>query len=74
VEHPGEAAKSRRAWQSQPIGGYMYLDPGSGSLILQVLIASILATPFLLRSQIRRLVRTMRGPERPPESPNENES
>jgi hypothetical protein len=52
----------------------MYLDPGSGSLILQVLIASILATPFLLRSQIRRLVRTMRGPERPLESPNENES
>jgi hypothetical protein len=52
----------------------MYLDPGSGSLILQVLIASILAIPFLLRSQIRRLVRTMRSSECPPKSPNENES
>jgi hypothetical protein len=50
----------------------MYLDPGSGSLILQVLIASLLAIPFLLRSQLRRLVRVARASGRAPENPNSN--
>jgi len=45
----------------------MYLDPGSGSLILQVLIASVLAIPFLLRSRLRRLVP---GLARAPKNPN----
>jgi hypothetical protein len=37
-----------------------YIDPGSGSLIIQALIASIVAIPILLRSQIARGVGAIR--------------
>lgn len=37
-----------------------YIDPGSGSLVIQVLIASIVAFPFLIRQQIGRAVRLLR--------------
>jgi hypothetical protein len=43
----------------QPI--LAYIDPGSGSLIVQVLIASLLAIPFLVRSQIRHGIAAIRG-------------
>ena len=38
-----------------------YLDPGSGSLIIQVVIASILAVPYFLRTQIARAISLVRG-------------
>lgn len=38
-----------------------YIDAGSGSLIIQVVIASALALPFFLRTQIRRGWDTLRG-------------
>lgn len=38
-----------------------YLDPGSGSLIIQVIIASILAVPYFLRTQIGRAIGLVRG-------------
>ena len=38
-----------------------YLDPGSGSLIIQVIIASILAVPYFLRTQIARAVGLVKG-------------
>ena len=31
-----------------------YIDPGSGSLIIQALIAGAVAVPILLRNQVRR--------------------
>jgi hypothetical protein len=31
-----------------------YIDPGSGSLIIQALIASVIAAPIVLRNQLRR--------------------
>ena len=37
-----------------------YIDPGSGSLIIQALIASIVAIPFFFRQQIARVVRVVR--------------
>jgi hypothetical protein len=43
-----------------------YIDPGSGSLIIQAVIATIVAVPILLRSQIARgigAVRRMTGRE-----------
>ena len=40
-----------------------YIDPGSGSLIIQALIAGIVALPLIFRNQIRRVVRTLRGRE-----------
>jgi hypothetical protein len=42
-----------------------YLDPGSGSLIVQVIIASILAVPYFLRTQIGRAIGKLRGRGKP---------
>ena len=37
-----------------------YIDPGSGSLIIQAVIAAVIAIPIFLRSQIARAIRTLR--------------
>lgn len=37
-----------------------YIDPGSGSLIIQAVIATALAVPFFLREQIGRFVLKIR--------------
>jgi superfamily II DNA or RNA helicase len=37
-----------------------YIDPGSGSLIIQAVIAGIVAIPFFFRQQIGRFVRSVR--------------
>ena len=42
-----------------------YIDPGSGSLIIQALIAGLVAVPIFFRHQIARLVRTLRGKDDP---------
>jgi hypothetical protein len=38
-----------------------YIDPGSGSLIIQAVIATVVAVPFFFRAQIARLARAIRG-------------
>lgn len=38
-----------------------YIDPGSGSLVIQALIAGLVAAPIFFRRQIARFVRTVRG-------------
>ena len=38
-----------------------YIDPGSGSLIIQAVIATLVAVPFFLRNKITRAARTIRG-------------
>jgi hypothetical protein len=38
-----------------------YIDPGSGSLIISAVIATVFAVPYFLRQQIARIVRTFRG-------------
>lgn len=40
-----------------------YIDPGAGSLVIQAVIATIVAVPFFLRHHIGRLVRSIRGGE-----------
>jgi hypothetical protein len=40
--------------------GHAYLDPGSGSFILQLLLAAILGGAFLLRSYISRGFKAIR--------------
>lgn len=40
---------------------YAYIDPGSGSLVIQALIAGIVAIPIFFRHQISRFVRSRRG-------------
>ena len=37
-----------------------YIDPGSGSLIIQAVIAAVIAIPIFLRSQMGQAVRTLR--------------
>jgi hypothetical protein len=38
-----------------------YIDPGSGSLAIQAVIAALVAAPFVLRHQIGRLMNRLRG-------------
>ena len=46
-----------------------YIDPGSGSLIVQALIAGLVAIPVFFRHQIARVLRTLRrGNEPDPEA------
>ncbi len=40
---------------------FAYLDPGSGSIIIQAVIAGIVALPILFRNRISAVVRTLRG-------------
>ena len=40
-----------------------YIDPGSGSLIIQVVIATLVAIPIFFRTQIARIIHTVRGPK-----------
>jgi hypothetical protein len=37
-----------------------YIDPGSGSLIIQVMIATLVAIPIFFRTQISRIVNRFR--------------
>ena len=48
-----------------------YIDPGSGSLIIQAVVATVVAVPFFFRTQIGRIVRAVRGGGRDgtPETP-----
>ena len=51
-----------------------YIDPGSGSLLIQALIAGLVAAPFVLRQQIARIMRRLRGqPEVAPTSPTDTD-
>jgi hypothetical protein len=44
-----------------------YIDPGSGSLVFQALIATVIAVPFFFRQQIGRALHTIRrGPTATP--------
>jgi hypothetical protein len=42
-----------------------YIDAGSGSLIVQAVIAALVAAPFVLRQQISRIARRLRGRPEP---------
>lgn len=41
-----------------------YIDPGSGSLLIQVIIATILAVPFFLKNQVSRVIGLVRRRDR----------
>ena len=44
-----------------------YIDPGSGSMLLQVILAGLLAVPFFFRRVIGDAWHRVRG-ERPPDA------
>jgi hypothetical protein len=50
-----------------------YIDPGSGSLIIQAVIATIVAVPFFFRQQIGRFVRSVRHTDQPTASQDSDE-
>ena len=49
---------------------FAYIDPGSGSMLIQVAIAGLLAVPFFLRSTIARGIDRLRG-RRPDPQPSQ---
>ena len=40
---------------------FAYIDPASGSLVIQALIAGLIAIPFFFRNKISKFIRTVRG-------------
>jgi hypothetical protein len=42
-----------------------YIDPGSGSMLLQVILAGVLAVPFFFRRVISDGLRRLRGGDQP---------
>jgi hypothetical protein len=42
-----------------------YIDPGSGSLLLQAILAAVIAVPFLFRRTIGDIVHRLRGGSKP---------
>jgi hypothetical protein len=44
---------------------FAYIDPGSGSLVIQAVIAAFVAVPFFFRSRARSLWERLRGTEPP---------
>ncbi len=38
-----------------------YIDPGTGSMVIQLLLASLLSIPFLFRRALTRTVRRLQG-------------
>lgn len=47
---------------------FAYIDPGSGSMLIQVLLAGLLAVPFFFRNAIAGVVRRVRGERSAPAS------
>jgi len=39
---------------------FMYIDPGAGSMVIQAMLAAVLAVPFFFRTQIGRVVDRIR--------------
>jgi len=46
-----------------------YIDPGAGSLVIQAILAGLLAVPFFFRTHIGALVRRIRGQDADPTDP-----
>jgi hypothetical protein len=44
---------------------FAYIDPGSGSLLIQGLIAAMVAIPVFFRHQIARAIHAVRGKPEP---------
>ena len=46
-----------------------YIDPGAGSIVIQVIIGTLLAAPYVLRKQLSRAYHALRRrkPEPPPD-------
>lgn len=61
---------SAAGFTSIPIREYAYLDPGSGSLILQLLLAAILGSLIFLKTFWKKIINLVK---RNPDNEQENE-
>jgi hypothetical protein len=48
-----------------------YIDPGSGSLLLQAILAAIISVPFFFRRTIGGALSRLRGGSKPDDAPAE---
>jgi hypothetical protein len=47
----------------------LYIDPGAGSMVIQAVLAALLAVPFFFRTQVARVVQKLRrGRDQDPEA------
>lgn len=53
---------------------FAYIDPGSGSMLLQVILAGVLAVPFFLRRTIGDVWHRIRGTGEPRPSDSSEET
>jgi hypothetical protein len=53
---------------------FAYIDPGSGSMLLQVILAGVLAVPFFLRRTIADAWQRIRGGAEPRRSDSSEET
>ena len=53
---------------------FAYIDPASGSLIIQALIAAVVAAPFVFRQQLGRLIRRVKGEPTTAAAPTQTDS
>jgi hypothetical protein len=49
-----------------------YIDPGAGSLVIQAIIAGVLAVPFFFRTRLRAVVDRLRRQPTEPSNPTES--
>lgn len=47
----------------------IYIDPGAGSMLIQAVLAGLLAMPFVFRSAVGRAVARLRGKGRDGSTP-----
>jgi hypothetical protein len=40
---------------------FLYIDPGAGSMVIQALLAGLLAIPFFFRTQAARIIQRIRS-------------
>jgi hypothetical protein len=61
---------------AQGVQGHVvaYLDPGSGSLLIQAVIATAVTVPFVLRRQLRAGIDRLRGRQKKVQSPTQDPS
>ncbi|HNT25999.1 MAG TPA: hypothetical protein PKM21_16635 [Anaerolineales bacterium] len=54
-------------FSSPLLGGHPYLDPGSGSFILQLLIAGLVGAGFIIKAYWKKIINFFK--RTPPEAP-----
>jgi hypothetical protein len=48
---------------------FAYIDPGAGSMLIQAILAGVLAIPFILRTRLLDFARRVRESFRPADDP-----